>query len=608
MHCYRLALLFSFASLAGAAASEDFDVAAHYTKIERNIAMRDGVKLFTVIYSPKDSGQDYPILLTRTPYSVEPYGPVQYKKHLGPPGFAPEKFIFVYQDARGRFMSEGEFVDVRPIKEVLRDSKDTDESTDTYDTIEWLVKNVPKNNGKVGMMGTSYPGFYTSSGIIRAHPALVAASPQAPMADLYKGDDAFHNGAFFLIANFSFYTGFNVQKNPQAPPKDDAAFDYGTKDGYQYYLKMGSLANSESLLPKKNPYWTDMYIHATYDDFWKPRNILPHLRSIAPAVLVVGGWFDAEDLSGALKTFRAIGQQSPETTNSLVMGPWSHGAWNDEQADKLGDFTFGHNVNGLFQETELAFFRHYLKGANTEATPKALVFLTGKNEWKKLPQWPPTGTQRRLYFHADGKLTFDPPGENSAEDEYVSDPGDPVPSFPQPTLDMDKSYMDGDQRFVENREDVLTYVTDPLTEDVTIAGPIVPTIAVSTSATDSDFDVKLIDVYPADAGGNLAEYEQLVRGEPFRGKFRNSFEKPEPFEPGVVQKIHFDMPDVYHCFLKGHRIMVQVQSSWFPLSDRNPQTYTDIPHAKPDQFVKATETIHRSREFPSFVEVNVESQ
>ena len=603
MNVYRLLALLAFATAAVSAAEESFSIKDHYTKSELHITMRDGVKLYTAVYTPKDPGH-YPILLTRTPYGCEPYGPDEYPNHIALLKFAEEKFIFVRQDVRGRYMSEGAFVDVRPLKAELK-GNDTDESTDTYDTIKWLVENIPNNNGKVGQMGTSYDGFYTDSALVRSHPALLAASPQAPMADLYMGDDAYHNGAFFLAANFSFYTGFPKQKNPEIPKKEEP-FDYGTKDGYEFYLQMGSLANSdEAYLLGKNSYWTDMYTHTTYDDFWKPRNLLPFLNTVSPAVLVVGGWYDAEDLSGTLKTFKSINQESPGTDNHLIMGPWSHGAWNRQKGDKLGDVEFGSDTADFFRDVELRFFRWKLKGLGKPELPKALVFETGKNEWKQLAQWPPPGTPQRLYMQAQSKLAFRQPADVNAFDEYVSDPANPVPSFANPTVEMDPGYMDADQRFLDDRKDVLSYLSEPLSDDLVMAGPVTPNLYVSTSGTDADFDVKLIDVYPA-GEGKLGGYEQLVRGEPFRGKFRNSFEKPEAFRPGVVQGIRFAMPDIYHCFQKGHRVMVQVQSSWFPLTDRNPQTFADIPKAKPEQFVKATERIYRSRRNASFIEFNVE--
>ncbi len=427
------------------------------------------------------------------------------------------------------------------------------------------------------------------------------------MADEYMGDDAFHNGAFMLVANFGFFTQFVKQNNPTMPAREKK-FDYGTKDGYQFYLDLGNLDNADKrYFHNQNPYWTSTMEHTTYDQFWQTRNILPHLKSVTPAVLVVGGWFDAEDLSGTLKTFRAIAAQSPETTDKLVMGPWVHGGWQRANGAKLGDISFGANTSEFFRDQmELPFFRQYLKGAPDAGLPKAYVFETGKNQWSKFEQWPPeNGKAQRLYFGAKGQLSFKQPTETSGFDEYTSDPNAPVPFYNKTTLEMQREYMDGDQRFVRNRSDVLSYVSEPLSQDVTIAGPISPTLFVSTSGSDSDFDVKLIDVYPDDAGNGLAGYEQLVRGEPFRGKFRNSFENPQPFQAGEMQQIHFSMPDVYHCFQKGHRIMVQVQSSWFPLTDRNPQTFTDIPSAKPEQFVKATERIYRSSSSASFVELNV---
>ena len=604
MIMYRCALVFVISFLANAAVDE-FDIQSNYTKTEYQIAMRDGVELYTAVYTPRGSASPLPILLTRTPYGVGPYGSESYPKRLGPTGFAQEKFIFALQDVRGRFMSEGEFVDVRPIKDVLDGPKEIDETTDTFDTIDWLVKNVRGNNGKVGMMGTSYSGYYTTCGLIRSHPALVAASPQAPMADLYRGDDAYHNGAFFLVANFSFYTGFNKQMNPTA--KDDIApFDYGTNDSYQFYLAMGPLADSDRLyLLNQNPYWTDMYRHTTEDSFWRVRNILPHLKEVTPAVLVVGGWYDAEDLSGTVMTYRAIRRQSPTTVCKLIMGPWSHGAWNYGKGDKLGDITFEADTAVTLRETELRFFKHYLKDSVPADQPPALVFETGMNQWKTVTQWPPPGAQQKLYLQAGGKLSLKPPTGRAAFDEYVSDPADPAPYLPNPPEDMVKEYMTADQRFLSSRKDIVTYTSDPLNEDLAIAGPISPNLFVSTSATDSDFDVKLIDVYPSDAPGKLADYQQLVRGEPFRGKFRKSFEKPEPFTPGKIEEIRFSMPDIYHCFKKGHRIMVQVQSSWFPLTDRNPQTFIDIPNAKPSDFVVSTERVYHAARNASYVEVNV---
>ena len=484
-------------------------------------------------------------------------------------------------------MSEGEWIEMRPEKDSTHDSSDTDESTDTYDTIEWLLKNVPHNNGKVGLYGGSYSGFYTSTGLINAHPALVAASPQAP------------------IANFSFYTTFTKQDNPELD-QDPGAF-YGTRDGYQFYLRMGSLINSEKFFAYKNPYWTDVIKHTNYDEFWKSRDILPHLKNIHPAVLVVGGWFDAEDLLGTLKTYRVIEAQSPGTVNKLVMGPRGAGGWIRSTGERLGAISFDAKTSEFFvNEMELPFFRHYLKGSPDPNLPAAYVFETGKNNWQRKQQWPPANLcSERLYLHADNQLTHDKPRDLSGLDEYVSDPNKPVPSFNRATLEMDPDYMDADQRFVEKRSDALSYETDPLSSDTTIAGPISPLLFVFSTATDSDFVVKLIDVYPSNRK-EARGYEQLVRGEPFRGKFRNGFGRPEPFRRDETEQIRFSMPDVYHCFRKGHRMMVEIQSSWFRLVDRNPQTFTHIPFAKSEQFVKATERIYRSNAAASFVEINVE--
>ncbi len=446
----RCALAVLFAWMPATAA--DFDVKSHYAKTEYQIAMRDGVKLYTTIYAPRGATGTLPILLTRTPYGSGPYGSNDYPKNLGPLGFAEEKFIFAFQDVRGRFMSEGEFVDVRPVKEVLDGPKDTDETTDAFDTIDWLVKNVPNNNGKVGMIGTSYSGYYTSCALIRAHPALLAASPQAPMADLYRGDDAYHNGAFFLVANFSFYTNFNKQNNPVAAPAH-SPFDYGTKDSYKFYLEMGPLADSDRLyLLNKNPYWTDMYRHTTEDSFWRVRNILPHLKEITPAVLVVGGWYDAEDLYGTLMTYQAIRRQSPATDCKLIMGPWSHGAWNFGNGAKLGEISFAANTAERLREAELRFFKEHLKDGPAADLPPALLFETGENQWKSLPQWPPAGTKQRLYLQAHGKLSARPPLDPSAFDEYLSDPADPVPYFPNAPQEMVKEYMIADQRFLQRPE------------------------------------------------------------------------------------------------------------------------------------------------------------
>jgi uncharacterized protein len=607
-------------------AQPEFDVAAHYTKYEYRIPMRDGVHLFTSIYVPKDASKTYPFLINRTPYSVGPYGVDHYRKHLGPSDeFERAGYIFVNQDVRGRYMSEGKFVEMTPHIDDKKSKSDVDDSTDTYDTIDWLLKNIPNNNGKAGIWGISYPGFYTSASMIDSHPALKACSPEAPMTDLFKGDDSYHGGAFMLAANMGFYVGFRDQNTPTLP-QDGDRFDFGTKDGYDFYLKMGSLSDSDAkYFNKPNWLWDDQYKHDTYDDYWKARNLEPHLKNIHCAVLTVGGWFDAEDLAGPYKVYNAVKKNNPGIYNGIVVGPWVHGGWAYMDGNHLGNAQFASNTAQYYRsEILFPFFEQYLKGGDDAKLPEAFVFETGSNVWRRYPQWPPANVQKKtLYFGGNGTLSWTAPsGAADGFDQYVSDPNQPVPYVSYPTTDVPQEYMVSDQRFASTRPDVLVYQTEPLEEDVTIAGPISPKLFVSTTGTDSDFVVKVIDVYPADypdPGEDedpksndvppphiaLGGYQQLLRGEPFRGKFRKSFEKPEAFTPGKVEQIDFTMPDVNHTFRRGHRIMVQVQSSWFPLVDRNPQTFVDIPYAKPADFVKATEKIYRGGATASGVEVGV---
>jgi putative CocE/NonD family hydrolase len=585
----------------------------HYVKHEYRIPMRDGIKLFTVVYVPKDDGQAYPIMMQRTPYSVTPYGLDNYKPILGPSElFEKEGFIFVYQDVRGRYLSEGEFVDIPFHKTRFSGPMDTDESTDTYDTVDWLVKNVPNNNGKAGIWGVSYGGFYAAFGMIDAHPALVAASPQAHIGDVADGDDAFHNGAFYLAANFGFYQFFEPRLGGPAISGRPMARFARAPDAYDFFLRMGPLARSEELYFKgKNPYWTANLEHPNYDEFWQVRSLVPHMKAIKPAVLFVGGWFDAEDLAGPLKLFYALEKNGPQGPNTLVMGPWSHGGWSRGAGDRLGNLSFKVKTGEFYRANiEFPFFLYHLKGKGEGLrgpdggdVPKAWVFGTGANEWRRFAVWPPReAREKTLYLGPGGTLSFEPAaGKAAAYDEYVSDPNRPVPVIGHAGDGMPGDYMSEDQRFAARRPDVLVYETEPLESDVTIAGPVSPSLRVSTSGTDSDFVVKLIDVYPNDspdpapnpARVRMGGYQQLVRGEPFRGKFRKSLTKPEPFKPGKAATIDFSMPDVCHTFLKGHRIMVQIQSSWFPLTDRNPQKFVDIPKAKASDFKKAVERLYR---------------
>ena len=601
----------------GTDTSGEAEVRAHYTKYEYRIPMRDGVKLFTAVYVPKDSSQAYPFLMVRTPYSVRPYGTDQYPKRLGPsPVFQRDGFIFVNQDVRGRYMSEGTFEEMTPHKDVKKSPKDVDESTDTYDTIEWLLHNVSGNNGKAGIWGISYPGFFAAAGIIDSHPALKAASPQAPVTDLYMGDDAYHNGAFMLAANFGFYTFFKPRAEI-APPGHEPSFDYGTTDGYDFYLHMGPLANAKRIYFKdSNRYWDEQVIHPNYDAYWKSRNISAHMKNVHCAVLTVGGWFDAEDLVGPRKIFQSISQFNPETSNKLVLGPWVHGGWASTEGDHLGDVNFSAKNSDFYNEKILLpFFREHLKDAEDPKLPTAYVFETGSNVWRRYDAWPPKNTQpHTFYVRADGHLLPEAPPETlNAFDEYVSDPNRPVPFVNFPTTDVPKTYMDADQRFAAKRPDVLVYQTEPLEEDITVSGPVSARLWVSTSGTDSDFVVKLIDVYPMDFHNpdpnprevEMGGYQQLVRGEPFRGKFRNNFEKPEPFTPSQPTAINFSLPDINHSFRRGHRVMLQIQSTWFPLTDRNPQKFVNIPEAAESDFVKATERIYRSKQNPTSIALPV---
>ena len=609
-------------------APQESFVKSHYTKYEYRIPMRDGKKLFTAVYVPKASAfpaepGPYPFMMDRTPYSVGPYGEDMYPAHLGPSEeFEKGGYIFVYQDVRGRWMSEGEFLEMRPHIDDKKSPSDIDDASDTYDTIEFLLKHVANNNGKVGIWGISYPGFYTSASMIDSHPALVAASPQAPMTNLFEGDDAYHGGAFMLSANFGFYTFFYPQKEPTMP-HPTVGFDMGTPDTYRFYLNAGSLDNMEkTYLKGENWLYIDQMKHTTYDSYWKARELSQHMKNIKCAVLVVGGWYDAEDLSGPYKTFYATSKFNPETPTTLVEGPWVHGGWARGDGSHLGDVQFNAKTADYFRANiQFPFFEHYLKGRGA-AQPKAVVFETGTNVWRSFPSWPPqAATAKTLYFHANGKLSFDAPTESASSDSYVSDPTHPVPFVGYTTDTVPQRYMVDDQRFASYRPDVLVYQSDILTEDVTIAGPISPKLKIASTGTDSDFDVKLIDVYPEnypdpdDASGrpnkrildapplHMGGYQQLLRGEPMRAKFRNSMEKPEALVPGKTTEVDFTMPDLFHTFRAGHRIMVQVQSSWFPLTDRNPQTFTEIPFAKPEQFVKATEQVFHQKDAASGVEV-----
>jgi putative CocE/NonD family hydrolase len=594
----------------------------HYTKYEYRIPMRDGVHLYTVAYVPKDPSHTYPILMSRTPYSVEPYGVDNYPStHHGhsvrrfSPLFVREGYIFVQQDVRGRMMSEGTFVDVRPRATT---PNGIDESTDAYDTIDWLVKHVPSNNGNVGISGISYNGFYAAQAAIHAHPALKAVSPQAPVTEWFIGDDFHHNGALFVAAAFEFYSNFGkVRPVPTPKGKWDSLHD---SDAYDFFLSMGPIANADRVYFKGEiPFWKEVFEHGARDDFWKARDPRPDYKNSTPAIMTVGGWFDAEDLFGALETYRAFERQGARSENVLVMGPWSHGGWARSEGDHLGDVTFGAKTAVFYREQiEFPFFQRHLKGKSLPAAPEVWAFETGKNEWHREAVWPPREAKPvRLYFHDKGRLSSTAPAAREGDgdfDSYVSDPSKPVPYRQKPSREIDEDYMTDDQRFAARRPDVLVYTTPPLDADVTLAGGLEASLWVSTTGTDADFVVKLIDVYPDDvvdpepnpAGVHMAGYQQLVRAEIMRGKFRSSFERPEPFRPDEPTLVRFAIPDTFHTFRPGHRIMVQVQSSWFPLIDRNPQKFVpNIFEAKDADFQPARQQVYRSRAHPSAISMQV---
>jgi putative CocE/NonD family hydrolase len=614
---------FALASSSAAAQNRADDsayVMANYTKQEVLIPMRDGVKLFTSIYTPKDQTRSYPIMMQRTPYNVAPYGTDKYKSLLGPSArFERDGFIFVYQDVRGRFMSEGVFANVRPLKSAYTGPTDTDEASDTYDTIDWLIKNLANNNGKVGIWGISYPGGYAEDALVRSHPALKAVSPQAPVSDWGHGDDWHDNGTFRWPHAQGFLEGFDR-------PREGPTTTYGprgqypTPDGYQYYMDQLTPGYVNSMyFHEQHPYWDSLIAHPNYDSFWKARNALLHLKDVTPAVMTVGGWFDNQNLFGALKVYKAIESQSPNTTNSLVMGPWTHGMWSRGADSALRDAEWGSNTGTFYRDSiEYPFFAHYLKDEGATPLPKAYVFQTGSNRWQKLDAWPPNNAvEKTLYLQPGGRIAFTQPSGGKEYDQYTADPFHPVPYTKDIAIGMTATYADEDQRFAEQRPDVLTFQTDPLTHDVSISGPVDATMWVATSGTDADYIVKLIDVFPdsiPDHAGlpptvHMGHYEMLVRADGMRARFRNGFENPAPMVADQPTKVPFQLNDVNHTFRAGHRIMVQVQSSWFPIEDLNPQTYVpNVEMAKRSDFRTATQRIYHTPAMPSQLKVLVVEQ
>lgn len=617
---------------------------ANYYKIERQIPMRDGKKLFTALYIPKDTSVTHPILFNRTPYSCYPYGEDKINARLYDSywiNYLKQGYIIAIQDVRGRWMSEGDFVDVRPFNPTKK-GIEIDEASDSYDAIEWMINNIPKNNKRLGVFGISYPGFYSTMAALSNHSALKAVSPQAPVTEWFLGDDFHHNGAFALMDGFNFYSGFGKPRLKPTSIGGDG-YDFKSEDNYDAFLKVGALKNFTKLMGDSISFWKDMMAHPNYDSWWKARNVRNFVTNVKPAMLTVGGTFDAEDCYGAWNLYKAIEQKNSNIDNKLVMGPWFHGGWARGDGSYLGNVRFGSNTSEYYQQNiEIPFFNFYLKlQGTTREIAEATIFFSGENEWRKFEQWPPKNIENKNAFlttngkvniltdkenvvqlvkdaankivdklkdivkKTDNKNNPNSSPESSSFTEYISDPAHPIPYTEDVHFDRTRKYMSDDQRFASRRPDVLTFSSDALMEDLTLSGPLVADLMVSISTTDADFVVKLIDVFPdefkyneKEAGkGNgqqyaMGGYQMLVRGEIMRGKFRNSFEKPEAFVPNQITNVKYTLPDVAHTFKKGHKLMIQIQSSWFPLFDRNPQTFTDIYNCTDADFQKSTIRIY----------------
>jgi uncharacterized protein len=602
-----------------ALAQTHFDITDTHVKKEYRIPMRDGIHLYTVVYTPRDEVTNAPILLTRTPYSCAPYGEENTPSYV-PPNYRRYfslGYIMVYQDVRGRYMSEGEFENVRPYKPEKKSAADVDESSDAYDTIDWLVKNIPHNNGRVGILGLSYPAFYASMAAIDAHPALKACAPSAPVATWMGGDDFYHNGALLLSHAFNFFSSFGWPRpTPKSEPDRSPGFAGG--DEYGFFLSVGPLSNLNRLyLHDSVAFWNTLTTHWAWSDYWAARDVLPHLKNIKTATMFVGGWFDTENLFGALQSYASNEWQSPGADNRIVMGPWGHGQWWESGGSTLGKMEWGSPTAQFYVDSvEVPFFEAHLRGISGPPFPEAIVFNTGRNTWWRLDSWPPKHVrEERLYLHDGYRLSFEAPGEPAAAyDEYESDPADPVPYSAAVGRWYSRGFMVEDQRFLEGRADVLSYRSVPLTQEVTIAGPLQVNLVASTSGTDADWIVKVIDVYPGTptrkqpAGGRSTDmrgYEMLVRGDILRAKFRNNPAAPEAMTPNLPTPMKFDMQDIFHTFKQGHRIMVQIQSTCFPMFDRNPGKFCDIFKAKNEDFRKTRQRVYRSATHPSFIRVTV---
>ena len=628
MKSFFISLFMLSSLLSGAQDADSVWITDHYQKKEVYIAMRDGVKLFTSVYMPKDTVSRHPILISRTPYSCAPYGPgnwapywESYEKE-----YFKEGYIMVKQDVRGRWMSEGEFVNVRPFN-ANKKGKEIDEASDSYDAIDWLVKNIPGNNGKVGVYGISYPGFYSNMAAASNHPALKAVSPQAPVTNWFIGDDFHHNGVFFQMDAFDFYSALGFAFGVPHPKPTDvpaASKGYTVHDNYAFYLQTGSLKNLSRYLGDSIAFWKDLMTHPNYDAWWKARDARIATQHLQPAMLWVGGLFDAEDCWGAWNAYKAAEQNNPgKEFNKIVEGPWYHGQWANHDGTHHGNIQFGSNTSEYYQQHfEIPFFNYFLEGkGNLSKIAEANIYITGANEWKSFSKWPPAEKKDEiLYLQADGKLSGTKPGSTNSFSEYISDPAKPVPYEEQVHFNRTRTYMSDDQRFAARRTDVLVFQTDTLPKDITVTGNVIANIITAISTTDADFVVKIIDVFPDNLSYNdiniyaendpvnpypMGGYQMLVRAEIFRGRYRKSFENPSPFIPGKIEQVKFELPSIAHQFSKGHRIMVQVQSSWFPLADRNPQQFIDIYHCDPQDFIKSDIKIYHAGKNASSITIPV---
>jgi uncharacterized protein len=612
-HGILLAAATFFLAFPAAAQQDRQDYAKLFDKTEVMIPARDGVKLHTEIYSPKNAPELLPTIFERTPYGLTDDEKGYSRKLSRYAEMIPDGYIFVFQDIRGRYGSEGKFVMQRPVRDPKNPSA-IDEGTDTYDTIDWLVKNVPHNNGRVGLLGISYGGWLAVMGMLEPHPALKAVSEQASPADMFLGDDFHHNGAFRLSYGFEYSTMMETDKT-------NFSFQFDRFDTYEWYLRLGALSNAnKEYIHGTLPTWNDFVAHPNYDSFWKQQAMSYILTRPRVPNLNVAGWWDQEDFYGPMKIYEILEKEDPDHLNYLVAGPWNHGGWARSAGNSLGPISFGSDTAVYFRRNiEAPWFAYWLKNKGSLPLQEALLFQTGSDTWVKFDSWPPREAKvRELYFRADGQLSFNAPSADSLQafDSYISDPAHPVPYRNRP-IDMTYpedhpggwyTWLVQDQRFVDQRPDVLTWQTGELKEDVTLTGQVTAKLFASTTGSDADWIVKLIDVYPEKdpEKWQLSGYQLMIADEVFRGRFRNSFEKPEPITPGAVTPFKIDLHTANHVFKKGHRIMVQVQSTWFPVIDRNPQRFVpNIFEAKESDYQKATQRIYRSKRYPSAVEITV---